>query len=59
MIISIIGMIIGVMVVAFGLYYLMKERHDKESFKIYGIISSIGGIVFVGMLVKLIFEMMG
>lgn len=31
MIISIIEMIIGVMVVALGLYYLMKEGHDKES----------------------------
>ena len=54
MIISIIGMIIGAMVAAFGLYYLIKEKHDKESCKIYGIISGIGGIVFAFMLLRLI-----
>ena len=54
MIISIIGMISGAMVAAFGLYCLIKEKHDKESCKIYGIISSIGGIVFAFMLLRLI-----
>ena len=54
MVISIIGMIIGAMVAAFGLYYLIKEKHDKESCKIYGIISGIGGLVFAFMLLRLI-----
>lgn len=56
MVISIIGMLIGIMVVVFGLYYLIKERDDSESRKIYSIISGIGGVVFIAMLVKLIFE---
>ena len=54
MVISIIGMVIGAMIVVCGLYNLFKEKQDKESLKIYGIISGIGGIIFVVMLVKLI-----
>lgn len=59
MIISIIGILIGVSVLGAGIYYLMKEKDDKESHKIYGIISGIGGVVFIGALLKLIFELMG
>lgn len=57
MVVSIIGMIIGGMVICCGLYYLIKEKNDKESRKIYSIISGIGGIVFISMLVKLILAM--
>lgn len=44
MIISIIGMLIGALVTGFGVYYLIKEKQDKESVKIYGIISGVGGV---------------
>ena len=53
MIISIIGILIGGSVLGAGIYYLMKEKDDKESRKIYGIISGIGGVVFIGALLKL------
>ncbi len=59
MVVSIIGMVLGGIILAFGLFYLIKERKDKESLKIYGVISGIGGIIFIGMLVKLILELMG
>ena len=36
MIISIIGMLIGALVAGVGVYYLIKEKQDKESVKIYG-----------------------
>ena len=52
MIVSIIGMIIGIMAAVFGLCYLVKEKQDPESVKIYGIISIIGGAVFVIMLIR-------
>lgn len=58
MAVSIIGMIIGALVVAFGLYYLCKEKQDRESRKIYGIISGIGGVAFVAMLIKLLIEVL-
>ena len=58
MIISIIGMLIGALVAGAGIYYLVKEKRDKESVKIYGIISGVGGVIFIGMLVKLILELL-
>ena len=57
MIISIIGMLIGALVAGAGIYYLVKEKRDKESVKIYGIISGVGGVIFVAMLIKLILEL--
>ena len=45
MAVKIIGLIIGVLVLGAGIYYLTKEKHDPESKKIYSIVSLIGGIV--------------
>lgn len=58
MIISIIGMLIGALVAGAGIYYLAKEKQDKESVRIYGIISGIGGVIFIAMFVKLILELL-
>ena len=54
MLISIIGMIIGALVLAAGIYYLVKEKNDPDSKKIYGTISAVGAVIFISMLVKLI-----
>ena len=54
MVISIIGIIIGLAVAVFSLISLKKEKDDKESVKIYATISVIGAIVFAVSLVKLI-----
>ncbi len=45
MVIKIIALIIGVLILGTGLYYLSKEKHDPESRKIYGIVSAVGGVV--------------
>ena len=45
MAVKIIGLIIGLLVLGAGIYYLAKEKHDPESKKIYSIVSVIGGIV--------------
>lgn len=45
MVIKIIGLLIGVLVLGAGIYYLVKEKHDPESKKIYTIVSIIAGIV--------------
>jgi len=58
MVISIIGTVIGALITAFGLHYLVKERKDPESKKIYGIISGIGGVIFIAMLIKLLVELL-
>ncbi len=54
MVVSIIGAIIGALVAAFGLYYLVKEWKDAESKKIYGIVSIVGLVIFIVMLIKLL-----
>lgn len=59
MIISIIGILIGALFLGAGIYYLIKEKNDKESRKIYGVISGVGGVILIGMLLKLIFELIG
>ena len=45
MAIKIIGLIIGVLVLGAGLYYLANEKHDPESRKIYTVVSVIGGVL--------------
>ena len=45
MTIKIIGLIIGILVLGTGIYYLAKEQHDPKSKKIYTIISVIGGVI--------------
>ncbi len=54
MVVSIVGAIIGALIAAFGLYYVVKEGKDPESKKIYGITSVIGLVIFIAMLIKLL-----
>lgn len=53
MIFFIIGLIIGLLILAFGAYYLVKESQDADSRKIYGIATAVGVIITVFMLIKL------
>ena len=55
MAIKIIGIIIGILVLGAGIYYLAKEKHDPESKKIYTIVSAIGGGIAVVCTLLLIF----
>ena len=45
MAVKIIGLIIGIMVLGAGIYYLAKEKNDPESRKIYTVVSIIGAVV--------------
>ena len=47
MVIKIIALIIGVLVLGAGLYYLSKEKHDPESRKIYGVVSAVGAVIAI------------
>lgn len=49
--VKIIGMIIGLLIAVGGLYYLIKEKEDKEARKIYTIALIAGIVVFAGMLI--------
>ncbi len=45
MAVKIIGLIVGVLVLGTGIYYLAKEKHDPESKKNYAVVSAAGGIL--------------
>lgn len=47
MIIPTVALLIGLLVLAGGLYYLSKEKQDAESKKIYGITAAAGAVVTV------------
>ena len=54
MVIKILGLLIGVLVLGAGVYYLTKEKHDPESKKIYTVVSIVGALVAVGSLLTLV-----
>ena len=45
MAVKIIGLIIGILVLGAGVYYLAKEKEDPESRKIYTTVSAVGGVI--------------
>lgn len=45
MTIKIIGLIIGILVLCASIYYLIKEKHDPESKKIYTIAAAVGCVI--------------
>ena len=47
MLLKLIGLIIGALILGAGIYYLVKEKADPESKKIYTIISIIGAFIVV------------
>lgn len=52
--IKIIGILIGLLIFGFGLYYLVKEKEDKESHTIYTITTIIGAVIAIGALIVLL-----
>ena len=54
MVIKILGLLISVLVLGAGVYYLTKEKHDPESKKIYTVVSIVGALVAVGSLLTLV-----
>ena len=45
MTIKLIGLVIGVLVLGAGIYYLTQEKHDPESKKIYTALSAAGAAI--------------
>lgn len=54
MAITIIGIIIGAMILGAGIYYLVKEKADKEARKIYPITTVAGALILAGAILKLV-----
>ena len=59
MVIKIVAVIIGALILGAALFYLVKEKNDKESRKIYTIVSLIGGAIFIVGLILTIIEITG
>lgn len=54
MAITIIGIIIGTMIFGAGIYYLAKEKTDREARKIYTITTVAGVLILAGAILKLV-----
>ena len=54
MAITIIGIIIGAMLLGAGIYYLAKEKTDREARKIYTITTVAGALILAGAILKLV-----
>ena len=52
MAITIIGIIIGAMILGAGIYYLAKEKTDREARKIYTITTVAGALILTGAILK-------
>ena len=55
LLVPVLGIIIGLLVLAAGIYFLVKEKADLESKKIYTIVTVIGAVIIVAALLMLIF----
>lgn len=53
MTITIIGILIGALILGAGIYYLVKEKEDKEARKIYTITTVAGALILAGAILKL------
>ena len=51
---AIIFLVIGVIILAGGLYYLNQDKDDAESRKIYGIVSAVGAVITIVGVVMLV-----
>lgn len=56
LIFTVSGLLIGIILITAGAYYLLKERGDKDSVKIYGTFIAIGAVITIGMVIKTIME---
>ncbi|MDO4327218.1 MAG: hypothetical protein Q4E24_14505 [bacterium] len=52
MILTVIGLLIGCMICGAGIYYLMKEKNDLESKKIYSITTGVGAVIVLAALIR-------
>ncbi len=50
---TLLGLLIGIGLMASGIYYLRKEKGDKDSIKIYGAFIGIGAVTTVALITKI------
>lgn len=52
MILSIVILLVGLLILCGGLYYLTKNPGDPEARKIYGITAAVGAVIAIAAAVK-------
>lgn len=50
----VVALVIGALIFGAGVYYLVKEKNDPESRKIYTITTVIGAVIVIGVVVKIL-----
>jgi hypothetical protein len=50
---TVLVLLVGIALIGGGGYYLIKEKNDKDSVKIYGTFIAIGVVVTIGMIIKI------
>lgn len=51
---TVVILIIGALILGAGLYYLVREKNDPESKKIYSVITLVGAVMVLGTILKLV-----
>lgn len=51
---NVIALVIGILILAAGIYYYSREKHDEESRKIYGMAIAAGVVVAAFALIRMI-----
>lgn len=54
MIFNVIGILIGILILGAGIYYLVKEKEDRESRKIYTITIIAGAVILAAIIIKML-----
>lgn len=57
MVVGIIGAVIGALILGISIFYLIKEKDDADSKKIYGIMGGVGAVLLIGMIVKIVLSL--
>ena len=53
-IMTILGLIVGVFLSGAGIYYFVQNKNDRESKRVYSVITAIGLLILISMVVKII-----
>ena len=53
LIFTVLVLLVGISLILVGGYYLMKEKNDMDSVKIYGSFIAIGAVITAGMIIKI------
>ena len=53
MVLNIIGLLIGIAILVAGIYYMVQDKDDAESKKIYQITAAVGAIIVIVVLLRM------